>query len=89
MINEAARVLEEGIALRPLDVDVVKVFGYGFPRWRGGPMQFADEIGLATVLQKIQNYEKEDSYFWKPSKLLKKLADNAGKFADLNKRTSI
>ncbi|MEE2804388.1 MAG: 3-hydroxyacyl-CoA dehydrogenase NAD-binding domain-containing protein [Pseudomonadota bacterium] len=89
MINEAARVLEEGIALRPLDVDVVKVFGYGFPRWRGGPMQFADEIGLATVLQKIQNYEKEDPYFWKPAKLLKKLANNAGKFADLNKRASI
>ncbi|GIT26749.1 MAG: hypothetical protein CM1200mP41_27930 [Gammaproteobacteria bacterium] len=60
MINEAARVLEEGIALRPLDIDMVKVFGYGFPRWRGGPMHFADETGLDEILKLLRDYAMTD-----------------------------
>ncbi|MET0290784.1 MAG: 3-hydroxyacyl-CoA dehydrogenase NAD-binding domain-containing protein, partial [Steroidobacteraceae bacterium] len=58
MINEGAKILEEGVALRPGDIDVVYTSGYGFPRRRGGPMFFADEIGLATVLAGIEKYGK-------------------------------
>src|SRR5690606_39318619 len=53
MINEGAKVVGEGIALRPLDVDVTKLFGYGFPRFRGGPMHYADTQGLDTILATI------------------------------------
>ncbi|MPT29441.1 MAG: 3-hydroxyacyl-CoA dehydrogenase, partial [Achromobacter sp.] len=64
MINEAANVLHEGIALRPSDVDVVFLSGYGFPRYRGGPMHYADSVGLAQVLADIRAYAKEDPAFW-------------------------
>jgi 3-hydroxyacyl-CoA dehydrogenase len=53
-------VLEEGIALRPLDIDVVLLYGYGFPRWRGGPMHTADQIGLPGILSDIQSFALED-----------------------------
>ena len=60
MINEGANVVHEGIALRPLDVDVTFLYGYGFPRYRGGPMKYADSVGLATVLSDIREFAKED-----------------------------
>ena len=85
MINEGAKVVEEGIALRPLDVDVTKLFGYGFPRYRGGPMHYADQIGLDTVLATIKACAQEDPHFWEPAQLLLDLAAKGGKFADLNK----
>tara|TARA_B110000263_G_C15017977_1_gene378177 strand:- start:119 stop:649 length:531 start_codon:yes stop_codon:yes gene_type:complete len=84
MINEAARVLEEGIALRPLDIDMVKVFGYGFPRWRGGPMHFADETGLDEILKALKDYAMTDDVFWKPSSLLEQLVREGRTFSDLN-----
>ena len=84
MINEAANVLHEGIALRPSDVDVVFLSGYGFPRYRGGPMHYADSVGLAQVLADIRAYAKEDPAFWKPSPLLVRLAESGGTFASLN-----
>ena len=84
MINEAARVLEEGIALRPLDVDMVKVFGYGFPRWRGGPMHFADETGLDEILKLLRDYAMTDDFFWNPSSLLERLVREGRTFSDLN-----
>ncbi|WP_209426529.1 3-hydroxyacyl-CoA dehydrogenase NAD-binding domain-containing protein [Pararhodobacter sp. SW119] len=84
MINEGARIVDEGIALRPLDVDVVKLFGYGFPRWRGGPMHHADAQGLDTVLATIHDCAKEDAYFWQPAPLLARLAAEGGSFASLN-----
>src|SRR5690606_9560785 len=58
LINEGARILEEGIALRPGDIDVIYVNGYGFPRWRGGPMFHADTIGLAKVYDGICAYRE-------------------------------
>ncbi|WP_083417501.1 3-hydroxyacyl-CoA dehydrogenase NAD-binding domain-containing protein [Pseudovibrio denitrificans] len=84
MVNEAAKVVEEGIALRPLDVDMTLIYGYGFPRWRGGPMQYADEIGLEKILSNIKAYAEEDGYFWQPAKLLEELVASGRSFADLN-----
>ena len=66
MINEAANVLREGIALRPSDIDVVFLYGYGFPRQRGGPMHYADSMGLERVLADVRAYAAEDPAFWKP-----------------------
>lgn len=60
MVNEGAKVVEEGIALRPLDVDVTFISGYGFPRWRGGPLKWADMQGLDKILADIKEFEKED-----------------------------
>lgn len=84
MINEGARIVEEKIAARPLDVDMVKIFGYGFPRWRGGPLCTADIIGLAKVLDGIRAFAKEDPLFWKPAALLERLVAEGRTFADLN-----
>jgi len=86
MINEAANVVAEKIALRPLDVDVTLLYGYGFPRWRGGPMKYADVVGLDTILADIQTFAKEDPVFWKPSALLVDLVKRGENFESLNKR---
>ncbi|MBS0508643.1 MAG: enoyl-CoA hydratase/isomerase family protein [Proteobacteria bacterium] len=86
MVNEGAKVLEEGIALRPLDIDVTFLFGYGFPRWRGGPMKWADMQGLDKVLADIEEFAKEDAQFWQPAALLKKLVAEGKTFASLNQR---
>ena len=77
MINEGAKILEEGKASRSSDIDIVWIYGYGFPAWRGGPMFYADAIGLDTVLAGIRKYG------WKPSALLEKLVAEKKKFADL------
>jgi len=80
MINEGARILDEGIALRASDIDVVMINGYGFPRWRGGPMFMADRLGAAEVLRRIEAHAKDDAYFWKPALLLKRLAQTTSAF---------
>lgn len=85
MINEGANVVHEGIALRPLDVDVTFVHGYGFPRWRGGPMKYADSVGLAQILADIREFAKEDPVFWKPSPLLEDLVARGADFDSLNR----
>jgi 3-hydroxyacyl-CoA dehydrogenase len=77
MINEGAKILEEGKASRASDIDIVWLYGYGFPAWRGGPMYYADTIGLDTVLAGVKKYG------WKPSALLEKLAAGKKKFSDL------
>jgi 3-hydroxyacyl-CoA dehydrogenase len=87
MVNEGARVVEEGIALRPLDVDVVFLHGYGFPRHRGGPMKYADTVGLAAILADIRRFAAQDPMFWKPAPLLEKLVAEGRDFANLNDRT--
>jgi len=85
MINEGANVVHEGIALRPLDVDVTFVHGYGFPRYRGGPMKYADMVGLDKVLADIQEFAKQDPLFWKPSPLLVQLVKDGQNFDSLNR----
>lgn len=84
MINEGANVVHQKIALRPLDVDVTFVHGYGFPRYRGGPMHYADTVGLPTILADIREFAKEDPLFWQPSPLLVELVDKGASFASLN-----
>lgn len=75
LINEGARILEEGIALRASDIDVVYLTGYGFPKFRGGPMKYADEIGLHHVIKELNTlYQTSGDPFWKPSKLLEDYA---------------
>jgi 3-hydroxyacyl-CoA dehydrogenase len=85
MINEGAKVVHERIALRPLDVDVTLLYGYGFPRYRGGPMKYADTVGLAKVLADLREFEKEDPLFWKPSALLVDLVERGETFDSLNR----
>jgi 3-hydroxyacyl-CoA dehydrogenase len=84
VINEAANIVHEGIALRPLDVDVTLVHGYGFPRYRGGPMKYADTVGLANVLADLRRFENEDPIFWRPSPLIVELVERGADFASLN-----
>ncbi|OZI80045.1 3-hydroxyacyl-CoA dehydrogenase NAD-binding domain-containing protein [Bordetella genomosp. 2] len=84
MINEAANVVREGIALRPLDVDVAFLYGYGFPRHRGGPMHYADQVGLPRILADIREFAPQDPHFWKPAPLLVELAESGRTFASLN-----
>ncbi len=84
MINEGANVVHQGIALRPLDVDVTFVAGYGFPRHRGGPMHYADSMGLSRVLADIRSFAAEDALFWKPSPLLEELVARGASFSSLN-----
>jgi len=85
MVNEAAKVVGEGIARRPLDVDVVLLYGYGFPRYRGGPLKWADLQGLPGILDDIRAWSAEDDYFWQPAPLLEKLVAEGRSFDDLNK----
>ncbi|MBK9426361.1 MAG: enoyl-CoA hydratase/isomerase family protein [Gammaproteobacteria bacterium] len=84
MINEGAKILEEGIAARALDIDIIWINGYGFPAYRGGPMFWADEIGLKTVCEAYRKYAGQfgDTY-WKPAPLLEKLAREGKGFYDL------
>jgi 3-hydroxyacyl-CoA dehydrogenase len=85
MINEGARILEEGIAFRPVDIDVVYLDGYGFPATRGGPMFYADTVGLDTVLAAIRNFAgQRHGWAWEPAPLLVELAERGGSFAELN-----
>ncbi len=85
MINEGANVLADGIALRPLDIDVTLLYGYGFPRWRGGPMKFADMTGLDVILARIREYAKDDAQFWQPSSLLVSMVEQGKTFEQMNK----
>jgi len=85
MINEGANVVHQRIALRPLDVDVAFLCGYGFPRHRGGPMKYADQVGLDKVLADIGEFAKEAPLFWQPSPLLVELVARGANFDSLNK----
>ncbi|ERJ19358.1 3-hydroxyacyl-CoA dehydrogenase protein [Salinisphaera shabanensis E1L3A] len=84
MVNEGAKILEEGIAMRPLDVDIVWIYGYGFPVYRGGLMFWADQVGLDKIHAKVkQFYDESGDPVWQPSALLEKLASEGRKFGDL------
>ena len=77
LVNEAAHILEEGIASKASDIDMVYITGYGFPIYRGGPMLYADQVGLFNVVQAMNRFATnplDDAEFWKPAPLLAKLA---------------
>lgn len=82
MINEAADLLDEGIAQSAADIDIVTVFGYGFPRWRGGLMQYADTLGAKSIVTQLEKLGEEDAVAWKVSPLLRRCATNATLIAD-------
>src|SRR3989338_2301328 len=84
MIMEATRILEEGIAARPQDIDLVMVHGYGFPRWRGGLMHHADTITPQTLLAQLETLAAEDPLSWEVPNLLRKLARQKQNFQSLN-----
>jgi 3-hydroxyacyl-CoA dehydrogenase len=87
LVNEGARLLGEGIALRAADIDVVYLNGYGFPAWRGGPMFYADAVGLDKVLARIEEFEaRHGSDLWSPAPLLKQLARDGQRFASYDQR---
>ena len=83
LINEGAKLLAEGIAARPLDVDLIWIYGYGFPRYRGGPMHWADEIGPAHVLERLEHYARTSDPDWlEPAPLLREVAGQGTTFRD-------
>ncbi len=84
MIAEATRVVEDGTAKRPVDVDMVFLFGYGFPRFRGGPLHYADTIGAKELVARMEEYAKEDPHYWQVPELLRKMAADGTTFADMN-----
>ncbi|AQU84723.1 MULTISPECIES: 3-hydroxyacyl-CoA dehydrogenase NAD-binding domain-containing protein [unclassified Halomonas] len=83
LINEAAKILEEGIAQRPSDIDVVWINGYGFPTYRGGPMHYADNVGLASILAAIKQYQQRYGDTWQAAPLLERLVQEGKRFSDL------
>jgi 3-hydroxyacyl-CoA dehydrogenase len=84
MINEGAQILKEGIAQRPSDIDVIWVYGYGWPVWRGGPMFYADQIGLPYIRDRLAEYAKRaNDPRLAPGAMLNRLADQKTTFASL------
>jgi len=73
LANEGARVLEEGYASRAGDIDVIYCYGFGFPRYRGGPMFYAETVGLPTLLARIQDYRARFGDYWRPAPLIERL----------------
>jgi len=82
LVNEGARVLEEGFALRAADIDVIYLSGYGFPAWRGGPMFYADRVGLATIYDRVASFHRNLGQRWAPAPLLERLAREGRTFKD-------
>jgi 3-hydroxyacyl-CoA dehydrogenase len=85
LVNEGANILDEGIALRAVDIDMLYILGYGYPAHRGGPMKYADTVGLKKVYERICEFEKQHGSLWAPAPLLKKLAESGQSFADFDK----
>jgi len=81
LVNEGARILEEGFALRPVDIDTIYLNGYGFPAYRGGPMWYADTVGLANVHERVCEFRRQHGELWEPAPLLKQLAQANSTFA--------
>ncbi|HEY2461807.1 MAG TPA: 3-hydroxyacyl-CoA dehydrogenase NAD-binding domain-containing protein [Candidatus Acidoferrum sp.] len=82
LVNEGARILEEGYAMRAVDIDIIYLNGYGFPAYRGGPMWYADTVGLKKVYERIQEFHRQHGDIWEPAPLLKRLAEQGKTFAE-------
>jgi 3-hydroxyacyl-CoA dehydrogenase len=85
LVNEGARILEEGFALRAVDIDIIYLNGYGFPAHRGGPMWYADTVGLKTVYAHISEFHKQHGETWAPAPLLKQLAEQGKTFSEFSR----
>jgi len=86
LVNEGARLLEEGIALRAVDIDIIYLNGYGFPAYRGGPMWYADTVGLKKVCERIREFRQGFGNWWEPAPLLQRLAEQGKTFAEFGSR---
>ena len=86
LVNEGARILEEGYALRAVDIDIIYLNGYGFPAYRGGPMWHADTVGLQKVYQRICEFHQQHGELWAPAPRLKRLAETGMTFAEFDKQ---
>ena len=84
LVNEGARILEEGYALRAVDIDIIYINGYGYPAHRGGPMWYADTVGLEKVYARVKEFHAQHGELWEPAPLLRRLAEEGRKFADFN-----
>ncbi len=89
LVNEGARILEEGIALRAVDIDIIYLNGYGFPAYRGGPMWYADTIGLKKVYDRICEFQQRSGNWWEPAPLLQRLAEQGKTFAEFSGRRGV
>src|SRR5215472_7439272 len=85
LVNEGARILEEGYALRAGDIDTIYVNGYGFPAYRGGPMWYADTVGLKKVYERVAEFHRQHGVLWEPAPLLKELASSGGTFVNFQR----
>ena len=85
LVNEGARILEQGFALRAVDIDIIYINGYGFPAHRGGPMWYADTVGLKKVYDRISEFHRQHGELWEPAPLLKQLAEEGRGFADFKR----
>ena len=84
-MNEGAKILDEGLALRASDIDVIWMHGYGFPRYRGGPMFWADLVGLGTIYDTMSRLQDEHGEWLTPAPLLRRLAEEGKGFRDFGK----
>jgi 3-hydroxyacyl-CoA dehydrogenase len=89
LVNEGARILEEGIALRAVDIDIIYLNGYGFPTYRGGPMWYADTVGLNRVYDRISEFHQQHGELWEPAPLLKRLVERGWTFAEFQKHEGV
>ena len=85
LVNEGARLLKDGIALRSVDIDIAYLNGYGFPAVRGGPMKYADMVGLQTVYERVKEYHASQGFWWEPAPLLVELAQAGSSFSDYDR----
>ncbi len=85
LVNEGARILEDGYALRASDIDIIYLNGYGFPAYRGGPMWYADTVGLKQVLARISEFHRQHGEIWQPAPLLVRLAEQGKTFANFGR----
>jgi 3-hydroxyacyl-CoA dehydrogenase len=85
LANEGALILEEGLALRAVDIDIIYINGYGYPAWRGGPMWYAGTVGLKNVYDRLVMLHARHGELWRPAPLLKHLAEQGKTFADFDK----
>jgi 3-hydroxyacyl-CoA dehydrogenase len=86
LVNEGARILEEGYALRASDIDIIYLNGYGFPAYHGGPMWYADTVGLKKVYERVSEFQRQHGEIWQPAPLLKRLADEGKTFAEFGNK---
>jgi 3-hydroxyacyl-CoA dehydrogenase len=89
LVNEGARILEEGYALRSVDIDIIYLNGYGFPAYRGGPMWHADAVGLQRVYDRVREFEQQQGELWAPAPLLESLARAGKTFAEFDKEQTV